>query len=343
MAEPWRVEWVWWDLSRSARAARALLAPLSAAFYAIVRARNLLYDRKLLVVREPRIPAVSVGNLTVGGTGKTPVSSWLATRLEARGASPAIVLRGYGDDEPLVHAELTPTIPVIANADRLVAIDRAAESGADLAVLDDAFQHRRVARQADVVLLSADTPEVAARLLPSGPYREPLRSLRRASLVIVTRKAASMDRAQTIVARANGWAPRVPTAIVHLILDAVERADEAPEPVAALAGRRVMAIAGVGNAAAFGAQLAQVGALVRLRAYPDHYPFAASDAQSLARDLAPNEVVLCTLKDAVKLRPIWPREAPSIGYVSQAVIVEEGGDSIDALLDLLVHSRFRPL
>ena len=341
MAEPSRVEWVWWDPSRSARVARAVLEPLTAAFYAIVRARNAMYDRGLLPVHTPRVPVISVGNITVGGTGKTPVSSWLATRLEALGARPAIVLRGYGDDEPLVHSRLTPTIPVIANPDRLSGIDRAASAGADVAVLDDAFQHRKVARVGDVVLLSADTPEAPVRMLPSGPYREPMRALRRASLVIVTRKAASLERAHTIAARAGAWAPRVPCAIVHLTLDAVRREDAAPEPVTAIAGRRVMAIAGVGNAAAFGAQLAQLGAVVRLRAYPDHYPFGAADANALARDLAPDEIALCTLKDAVKLLPLWPREAASIGYVSQAVIVEEGGDSIDALLDLLINSRLR--
>ena len=343
MAEPSRVEWVWWDPSRRARVARALLAPLSAAFSATVRARNAMFDRGLLPVRAPRIPALGVGNLIVGGTGKTPVSSWLATRLEARGASPAIVLRGYGNDESLVHARLTPTMPVIANPDRLAAIDRAANAGADVAVLDDAFQHRRVARVADVVLMSADTPDLPARLLPAGPYREPVSSLRRASLVVVTRKAAALDRARIIVSRVGAWAPDVPTAIVHLALDAVVRADEAQEPVAALAGCRVMAIAGVGNAAAFGAQLAQSGAIVRLRAYPDHYRFGASDAEALSRALAPDEIALCTLKDAVKLLPIWPREARSIGYVSQAVIVEEGGESIDVLLDLLINSRFRQL
>ncbi|HEY7861778.1 MAG TPA: tetraacyldisaccharide 4'-kinase, partial [Gemmatimonadaceae bacterium] len=106
MAEPSRVEWVWWDPSRSARVARAMLEPLAAVFSVVVRTRNWMYDRKLLAVRAPRIPVLSVGNITVGGTGKTPISSWLATQLAARGASPVIVLRGYGDDEPLVHARL---------------------------------------------------------------------------------------------------------------------------------------------------------------------------------------------------------------------------------------------
>jgi tetraacyldisaccharide 4'-kinase len=343
MTERPRVEWLWWGTTAAARTARAMLAPVSFAFSAIVRVRNAMYDRGALPVRTPRIPAVSVGNLTVGGTGKTPVASWLAARLQARGAHPAIVLRGYGDDEPLVHARLTPTIPVVANPDRLAAIDAVATAGADVVVMDDGFQHRRVARAADVVLISADASDAPVRMLPTGPYREPARALGRASLVLVTRKAATLDRARAVASWARAAAPGVPSAIVHLALDAVYRANDAPEPVTALSGRRVLAIAGVGNASAFGAQLALAGAIVRLRPFPDHHPFAAADAEALARDLAPEEVALCTLKDAVKLLPLWPREARSIGYVSQAVLVEEGGESIDALLDLLVNSRPRQL
>ena len=113
MAERSRAEWVWEDRGAGARAVRALLSPASMLFGAVVRARNALYDAHALPVRAPRIPALSIGNLTVGGTGKTPVSSWFAVQLQARGAHPAIVMRGYGADEPLVHERLAPTIPVI--------------------------------------------------------------------------------------------------------------------------------------------------------------------------------------------------------------------------------------
>jgi tetraacyldisaccharide 4'-kinase len=332
---------LWWSATTGARAARILLAPFSALFAAIVWMRNALYDVRVLPVRAPRLPALSVGNLTVGGTGKTPVSSWLATRLESRGAHPAIVLRGYGDDEPLVHARLTPSIPIVVNANRLEAIERAAAAGADVAVLDDAFQHRRVARTADVVLVSADVPNASERMLPTGPFREPSTSLRRASLVIVTRKAAPLERARALVAQVGIVAPGVSTAIGHRALEAVHVEGSPPAALASISWRRVLAIAGVGNGAAFGDQLLQAGAIVRSRVYPDHHPFTAADAQSLARDLASDEIALCTLKDAVKLLPLWPREAPAIGYVSQAVIVEEREEAIDAILDLVIDARLR--
>jgi tetraacyldisaccharide 4'-kinase len=322
---------------------RAALSPASAIFGGAVRARNSLYDRRLLPVRTPRVPALSVGNLTVGGTGKTPVSSWLALQLQSRGAHPAIVMRGYGDDEPLVHARLAPSIPVVVNANRFEAIARAAADGADVAVLDDGFQHRGVARAADVVLISADIPDVPDRVLPSGPFRESFAALRRASLVIVTRKAASLDRACAVASRASLAAPGVPVAIVQLALASVHIGARGPAPLSSLSGRRVLAIAGVGNATAFSQQLTQAGATVRLRAFPDHHAFMESDARSLARALEGDEIPLCTLKDAVKLAPLWPREAPAIGYVSQAVIVEEHGDAIDAILELVNHARLRQL
>jgi tetraacyldisaccharide 4'-kinase len=336
-------DWLWWSTTAGARVARVLLAPFSALFAVIVWMRNALYDLRVLPVRAPRLPALSVGNLTVGGTGKTPVSSWLATRLESRGARPAIVLRGYGDDEPLVHARLTPSIPIIVNANRLEAIERAAVASADVAVLDDAFQHRRVARTADVVLVSADVPNDPERMLPTGPFREPSTSLRRASLVIVTRKAAPLERARALVTHVNLVAPGVSTAIVHLALQAVHFEGSPPAALTSISGRRVLAIAGVGNGAAFGEQLSQAGAIVRSRVYPDHHPFTAADTQSLARDLAADEIALCTLKDAVKLLPLWPREAPAIGYVSQAVTVEEREEAIDAILDLVIDARLRQL
>jgi tetraacyldisaccharide 4'-kinase len=341
VAEQTFVDWLWWGRGSGARAMRAALAPASLAFGAIVRVRNAMYDRRIFPQRTPRIPALSVGNLTVGGTGKTPVSSWLASQLQTRGMHPAIVLRGYGDDEPLVHARLTPNLPVVANADRLEAISHAADAGADVAVLDDGFQHRRVARAGDVVLVSADSPHAPVRMLPSGPYREGFSALDRASLVIVTRKAASLTEARAVAAKVAIGSPEVPVAIVHLALDALRFEGRRPAPLASIGDRRVLAIAGVGNAAAFGDQLRQAGAIVRMRAFADHHPFSEADAKALARDLEADEIALCTLKDAVKLLPLWPREAAAIGYVSQAVIVEENGEAIDALLELVAHARLR--
>ena len=150
-----------------ARVARLALAPVEGLYRGIVAARGALYDVGVLPSREPALPSVSVGNLSVGGTGKTPVSAYVAARLREKGGLPAIVLRGYGGDEPLVHATLNPASPVVVSADRLEGVERARVLGADVAVLDDAFQHRRARRSADIVLVSAESWSEQRRLLPA--------------------------------------------------------------------------------------------------------------------------------------------------------------------------------
>jgi len=330
---------VWYGADGGAALARMLLAPASALFRAGVALRGAMFDAGVLRAQAGAIPAVSVGNLTVGGTGKTPVASWIAAELRARGAHPAIVLRGYGDDEPLVHGRLAPGIPVIVDPDRAAGVARAAAGGADVAVLDDAFQHRRAVRTADVVLVSADRWPAHVRLLPAGPFREPLAALARATLVIITRKSAAEADVARVRAAIAREAPALPVAVVHLRLDALH--DDGGEPVslASLAGASVLAISAVGDPDAFAAQLAGCGALVRTAAFADHHAFTQEDAARIAASLRSNERPLCTLKDFVKLDALWPRQAPPLWYVSQLSNVEAGRDAIDAMLSTLLRAR----
>ncbi|HLA89113.1 MAG TPA: tetraacyldisaccharide 4'-kinase [Gemmatimonadaceae bacterium] len=323
---------VWESGAPDARLARAVLAPFGWAFGAAVAIRNLAYDRAWLPQHALALPAIAVGNLTVGGTGKTPVSAWLAARLRARGARPAIVLRGYGGDEPLVHARLNPDVLVLADADRVRAAIRAREAGATVVVLDDGFQHRRAKRDADLVLLSADRFG-PVRLLPAGPWREPLAALGRASAVVVTRKSASRIRARELLAHAMRFAPRAAGALVHLPVDAlVACAGDARRDAVALAGTDVLAITAIADARPFESQLRALGARVQSAAYDDHHLFTVLDAEALARRATRVAWVVCTLKDAVKLEPVWPRAGPPLWYLSQRVSVEAGADALEALI-----------
>jgi tetraacyldisaccharide 4'-kinase len=316
------------------------LTPLSWIFGGVSAARNRAYDRGTFATHASRIPVVSVGNLSVGGTGKTPVASWLARELCARGAHPAIVMRGYGEDEPLVHQLLTPDVPVYAAPDRVTLIEQAAFYGATVAILDDGFQHRRAGRSADIVLLSADQwPEAGTpALLPAGPFREPLGALRRAALIVVTAKAASADAIARVRAAAAEAAPDVPVAVVTLALgdlvDAVPPAGVAPRrlPLTTLAGQPVQAIAGIGAPSAFFAQLREVGAVVDERPFPDHHHFAEREVAELASRARKCAYTVTTLKDAVRLAPQWPAKGRSLWYVSQAVTVNDGMPFIEALI-----------
>lgn len=331
---------LWYGRSAGARLARLALAPLELGYRALTSVRNSLYDRGILPSHASGVPAISVGNLTVGGTGKTPLAAWLAHRLTALGARPAIVMRGYGDDEPEVHRRLNPGVPVIVSADRVAGIARAEGLGADCAVLDDAFQHRRAGRVADVVLVSADRWTGTTRLLPAGPWRESPRALRRASVVLVTRKAVSVDEARDVAGRLSRAAPAVPFAIARLELGDLRRAaDGQPQPLLELAGRKALAIAGVGDPEAFVRQLADAGAMVRFSLFPDHHDYSAAEAAQLAALAEAGELVVCTLKDAVKLARHWPREGPPLWYVSQRVVVEEGAPVVESLLRALLDAR----
>ena len=337
-------DWVWYDDGAKGRAARALLAPASWAYAGIVALRGALYDRGLLRTWEPAIPALSLGNLTVGGTGKTPLAAWAAAELRLRGAHPAIVLRGYGDDEPLVHARLNPHVPVIADADRVRGVAAAMAAGADCVVLDDAFQHRRIARQADWVLVAAEHWRGAARLLPAGPLREPVAALARASVVLVTRKTASRAQADEIAAELAAKVPSGASAVVHLapamLIDAMTGH---AMPLAVLGGQRVVAVAGVAGSDTFFAQLRLLGAETLALPFRDHHRFTAVDALRIQRLAQGRAGVVCTLKDAVKLAPLWRGADASLWYVSQATTVERGQASLDASLALILNSRARSL
>jgi tetraacyldisaccharide 4'-kinase len=333
------LERIWYGRSAAGKLVRAALAPAEAVFALGVRVRGSLYDHGVLRVEPPEVPAVSVGNLTAGGTGKTPVAAWFARRLTDAGAHPAVVMRGYGDDEPLVHRRLNPDVPVLTSPDRLAGTRKAAAQGADCIVLDDAFQHRRIGRTADVVLVSADRWDGRQRLLPAGPWREPLSALGRATLVLVTRKAADRSRAQALVSELANRAG-VPVAGIALELESIRGVDATEaRPLTSLAGRRVLAISAIGDPSSFRRQLEDVGASVRAAIFPDHHRFTTHDARTLAEGLADAETALCTLKDHVKLAPLWPRAESTLWYVSQRVVPESGESAIDEALDAVLHAR----
>ncbi len=331
------IERIWRGTDTVSRAARAALIPFEGAYRVATATRGWLYDRSLLRAEPSRIPVVSVGNISVGGTGKTPFTAWIAGELSRRGAQPAVVLRGYGGDEPLVHARLNPGIPVVIERRRADGIRRAAELGATVAVLDDAFQHRAAARSADIVLLAAEQWSAPLRLLPAGPWREPLTSVRRASVAVITRKIADDSSVARLAAAVRDAAPLVPQAVLRFTLGDLRRASKSSgsdtRPLAAMDGQEVIALAGIVDAGAFFRQLERAGAVVTPFAYPDHHAFSSADIDAVLRSVRSGDaMIVCTLKDAVKLAPIWPATAPALWYVSQALEVESGREALENIV-----------
>lgn len=331
------IDRIWRGDDALSRTARVALTPFEAAYRAVTATRGWMYDHSLLRVRRSAVPVVSVGNLSVGGTGKTPFAAWLAAELAKRGAEPAVVLRGYGGDEALVHARLNPEIPVVIEPQRAEGIRRAAANGATVAVLDDAFQHRAAGRVVDVVLISAEQWRAAPRLLPAGPWREPLRALRRASIAVITRKTADDAAVNELVATIRTAAPQLPQAVVRFTLGELRRAYGTTAsdvlPLTELAGKPVVAIAGIADADAFFRQISEAGGDVEHHGFPDHHRYTTGEIADIISSSRGDDVVfVCTLKDAVKLGVLWPATAPPLWYVSQALKVESGQEAIEKLL-----------
>jgi tetraacyldisaccharide 4'-kinase len=326
--------WLWENRTPLARGVRAALLPLAGVYDGAMRLRARAYASRVLRTHRLPLPAVAVGNLAVGGTGKTPLAAWIAAYALRHGARPAVLLRGYGGDETLVHERLTPGVIVVADPDRRAGAARAQAAGATVLVLDDAFQRLDVARDVNIAVLSAEG-ELAARWpLPAGPWRERWWALDRADLIVVTRKRASAGDARALAGRLARACPLTPVAVAHLAIGRITTLRSgrllAPE---ALAGRRVVAAAGVGDPASFAAQIEALGATVRLEAFPDHHAYGAADVARLVRAAAAADYLMVTEKDAVKLHVRWPADAgePLVGHL--AVHWETQAEAVRGALD----------
>jgi tetraacyldisaccharide 4'-kinase len=240
-----------------------------------------------------------VGNLAVGGTGKTPFTRWAVAELEASGTAACVLVGRAGADEADLHRRWNPRVPVLVDRDRVASAERARADGAEVAVLDDGFQHTALARDLDIVLVSADDPFPGA-LLPRGPYREPASALRRASAVVVTGRSAPSERMHDVAALVERYRPGLAPGIAALDPGALSRLDGSP---AAPPRGDVLAVCAVARPAAFARAVGQVveGA-VELASFADHHPYDRSDVERIRRR-ARGRAIVTTEKDAVKLEP----------------------------------------
>jgi len=282
-----------------------LLWPVSLVFRFVVAVRRLLYWLRILPSRHPGIAVIVVGNLTVGGTGKTPLVIWIAEHLKKKGWTPGIVSRGYGarldvpraatiaddaaavGDEPILLSRRSGC-PVWVGADRLrvIAALRDAHPDVDVLVLDDGLQHYRLRRDVEIAVVDA-RGFGNGFLLPAGPLREPASRL------------GSVDAVVSNGGTAKGFAMRLQGMELHRMTDAADR-----RPASAFAGQKVHAVAGIGDPNRFFLHVGKLGVKLTPHPFPDHHQFSEKDLQF--GDDAP---VLMTEKDAVKLRraakPNW--------------------------------------
>jgi len=294
-------------------------------------------------VRLP-LPTIAVGNLSVGGTGKTPLAAWIAAYCAARGRTPGILLRGYGGDEPLVHRRLVPQAVVVANPDRVAGAAAARAQGARVLVLDDAYQLLDVGRDLNIAVVSAESAAASPWPLPAGPWREGWSALGRADLIVVTRKSASAEAAGAVADRLcrRGRREGPPVCTVRLALTHLEGMQSgARRELDALAGRRVVAAAGIADPESFAAQLGTAGASVQLVVYQDHHAYRPADLERLVQAAAAGDYVVVTEKDAVKLRRQWRGSAPEPLVAVLAVHLEHNGRALEQAVDGVLASPRR--
>lgn len=308
--------------------ARAAAAWAARRYERELARRNARFDAGRGVVTIDR-PVISIGNLSVGGTGKSPMVAHALRLLRAAGHNPAVAMRGYRahaglSDEADAHARAFPDLPLVARPDRLEGLIElfATEAGerVDCVVLDDGFQHRRIARQADIVLIDATRPPFADACLPVGWLREPPASLRRSTAVVLTHAdrvpRAALDALQRDVQAAAG---RPPIALAQHAWEGVDVASadlqgEASHPVAWLAGRRVVAVCAVARPQTFLASLAEAGARVaEAIVLADHAPVGEALVRrvALAAARCNADAVVMTDKDWSKWRRRLLRRAAS--------------------------------
>ena len=342
---------------------RGLLALLSVPYLGVVTARNAYYRLIKSSVRRLGRPVISIGNITTGGTGKTPVAAHVANMLLQRGRKVALILRGYKgrpiqfddeqrdwaaerwrkeSDEALVLKRLCPKSRVLVNPDRIAAARDALAAGADAFVLDDAFQHRRIARDLDIVLIDATAPFGYGYLLPRGLLREPTRSLQRADVVVLTRCNQIDDTARSLllrrIDRLSGGKPLIQAA--HRIVGFTDLKG-APVEVDEPSDMQAILFAGIGNFDSFRSCAEELGVhVLAAYEYPDHHDYTAEETGGLSNvaDTLEANVLLTTEKDAVKLVGRWGEEACRLLVLRLAIEFDADGDTIlaDAVDRVLV-------
>jgi tetraacyldisaccharide 4'-kinase len=349
------IQRVWQRRGASGKLLWLLLWPAALTYQFAVAFRNLSYRWKCARVRALDCPVISIGNLTVGGTGKTPATLWLAQRLMERGFRVGILSRGYkrkrsgpiilsGDngmapatidgsealaagDEPTMMARIYGLTVSVAKNRYQAGLELLAQKTKDVLILDDGFQHRKLKRDFDLVVLGEDVP---GSVLPCGPFRESTRSLRRADCFLITGACESWQG----LVQANGDAPCFHGSLQPQALVGFESDQWKEYPLTLLYRSKILAVAGIAKPAKFYQTIHEWdGDIVDTLEYPDHHDYSAADWQQINRIARNVDFIVTTEKDILKLiRFPFARGKLLALRVSMAVAHEEG------LLDAVIGS-----
>lgn len=284
-------------------------------YAAAIAFRNFSYDRRLpfTPIHCASLLVISVGNITTGGTGKTPTTAWIAKQLQSLGRRPVLISRGYRsldgveNDEKLLLDELCPGVPHLQNPDRVESANLAAEQQlGDVLILDDGFQHRRLHRNLDIVLIDAVNPWGYGHLLPRGLLRESLRALRRADLVLLTRTELVADGDLKVIRDEITRRTSVPIVSTRFVPSRLVDSHGKTLSLDTLREHSIAAFCGIGNPQAFREAVVRVAGHERFgfREFLDHHHYTPQDIDDLSHWATQHgaQHVITTRKDLVKIR-----------------------------------------
>jgi tetraacyldisaccharide 4'-kinase len=330
---------------------RACLRVLSWFYLIVIMLRNLLYSKGWVKAHKANAVVISVGNITTGGTGKTPLVIWLCNLLQDKGVRCAILTRGYKlkksrlYDEPAILTKSCPDAKVVVNRDRVAGASQAINKfDAEALVMDDGFQHRRLNRDLDIVTIDAMRPFGYEKLLPAGLLREPVVGLKRADAVVITR-CDQIDAAELAALQQKIRAADANIVIAHAVHApvCVKSVEHKQITIEQIKQRNVFAFCGIGNPDAFWGTLSKLGLnLVGSRVYNDHYHYtedSLTDICEEARYLGAN-IILTTEKDWTKTGLLMPTDDIVLAYLVVGLEFLTGEDQIRDLIENALAGRF---
>lgn len=328
--------------------ARLVFRPFSGLYQFTVQARNRLYDAGLLKIHNVSVPVISVGNITAGGTGKTPLVAWLAKYISSK-KNCAILTRGYkatrnSVDEPALLAQSACNTPVIINPNRIDGAKDAVKNGAEVLILDDAFQHRKLERDLDIVTVDATCPFGGERLLPAGLLREPLGNLKRADAVIITRSdQVEKNRIEEIKKTIKTVKPSLVIATAFHKPICIRDSQGVESSVLKLKGKKVFTFCGIGNPDAFSTTVKSLGAIITgSMIFDDHYHYSKTDIERVTANAETSkaDLVLTTEKDFSKIDTAWLTEtAVKFEYLAVEIELLAGVERITELIGKAIAGK----
>lgn len=322
---------------------KGILYPLSWIYSLCIYITDRSYSKGDNIPEKVAVPVISVGNITLGGTGKTPFAMYLADHFLSRGFSPAILIRGYGNDEDRMLRDELDGVKVFSGRDRVKNASSAVVQGSDIIILDDAFQHRKINRDVNILMLDASCPFGNGHIFPRGILREPISALGRADIIVLT-KINKIDEyaKEVLVKKLTTMASGKPIVMMRhsaVSLKDVTGSMYAPKEIEF---KKVCLLSGIADPEYFSFLVKEQKANISMRYdFPDHYAYKQRDIDIINRKCKQQnvETIITTAKDYIKIKELDVSDIEDRLFIMNiGVDIVSGKENLDARLNSFDHS-----